>query len=76
MNNESNRRIRFLAAALDHKAVRGITETVPTNDIEIVPDSVCVHGDSKHALEFVRKIRSALLAEGICIEAIGSTEES
>ena len=30
MNNETNRRIRFLAAALDRKAIRGITETVPT----------------------------------------------
>ena len=49
--------------------------TVTGNDIEIVPDSVCVHGDSKHALEFVKKIRSALLAEGIRIKAIGSAGE-
>ena len=51
-------------------------KTVTGNEIEIVPDSVCVNGDSKHALQFVKKIRSALLAEGICIEAFGGTGES
>ena len=51
-------------------------KTVTGNEIEIVPDSVCVHGDNKHALQFVKKIKSALLAEGICIKAFGGTEES
>lgn len=36
-------------------------------DIEIVPDSVCVHGDNEKALVFVTRIRSALEAEGIGI---------
>lgn len=51
-------------------------KTITGNEIEIIPDSVCVHGDSAHALQFVKKIRSALLAEGIRIKAIGSTGES
>lgn len=34
-------------------------------DIEIVPDSVCVHGDNEKALTFVTRIRSALEAEGV-----------
>ena len=33
-------------------------------DIEIVPDSICVHGDNEKALTFVTQIRSALAAEG------------
>lgn len=37
------------------------------NDIEIVPDSICVHGDNVKALAFVTQIRSALEAEGIGI---------
>ena len=36
-------------------------------DIEIVPDSICVHGDNIKALTFVTQIRSALEAEGIQI---------
>ena len=34
-------------------------------DIEIVPDSICVHGDNEKALVFVTRIRAALEAEGI-----------
>lgn len=34
-------------------------------DIEIVPDSICVHGDNEKALVFVTRIREALAAEGI-----------
>ena len=35
------------------------------NDIDIIPESVCVHGDNEKALEFVSKIRAALEKEGI-----------
>lgn len=35
-------------------------KTLSGKTIEIVPDSVCVHGDSEKALAFVQKIRSAL----------------
>ena len=34
-------------------------------DIEIIPDSICVHGDNEKALIFVTQIRDALEAEGI-----------
>ena len=34
-------------------------------DIEIVPDSICVHGDNEKALTFVTQIRAALEAEDI-----------
>lgn len=36
-------------------------------DIEIVPDSICVHGDNEKALTFVTQIRAALEAEGAVI---------
>lgn len=36
-------------------------------DIEIIPDSICVHGDNVKALTFVTQIRSALEAEGVQI---------
>jgi len=36
-------------------------------EIEICPDSVCVHGDSEKALLFVKKIRAAFEEEGIAV---------
>lgn len=42
-------------------------KTVSGKTIEIVPDSVCVHGDSAKALAFVEKIRTALESENISI---------
>ena len=36
-------------------------------DIEIIPDSICVHGDNEKALTFVTQIRAALEAEGVGI---------
>ena len=35
------------------------------NDIELKIDSICVHGDNAHALDFVRIIRKRLSEEGI-----------
>ncbi|MCI1956528.1 MAG: LamB/YcsF family protein [Oscillospiraceae bacterium] len=45
----------------------GKVTSVTGKDIPIRADSVCVHGDNARALEFVRKIRAALTAEGIRI---------
>ncbi len=45
-------------------------KSINGNEIEICPDSVCVHGDSEKALVFVRKIRSALEKEGIAVKPI------
>ena len=44
--------------------------SVNGKEIEICPDSVCVHGDSEKALLFVKKIRAALVSEGIEIKPI------
>lgn len=46
-------------------AKEGKAAAVTGKDISIQADSVCVHGDNAKALEFVRKIRAALTAEGI-----------
>jgi len=53
------------------RVVRMIRENkvkaIDGTDIEICPDSVCVHGDSEKALLFVKRIRKALEDEGIQI---------
>jgi len=48
-------------------------QTVQTTTGEIIPikaDSICVHGDNDHALQFVQELRHALTNEGITIKAI------
>ncbi len=51
------------------RVIRMVTEhrvsAVTGEDIEIVPDSICVHGDGEKALLFVQRIRDALAADGI-----------
>ena len=43
--------------------VRSITGT----DVAVRADTVCVHGDQPHALEFVRRLREALAREGVSV---------
>ncbi len=45
-------------------------KSINNREIEISPDSVCVHGDNEKALLFVKKIRSALEKEGIAVRSI------
>jgi UPF0271 protein len=40
-------------------------------DVLIHADTVCIHGDGPHALEFARHIRDALTSEGILLQAKG-----
>ena len=56
---------RVIGMILNHR-VRSITG----KEIEICPDSVCVHGDSEKALLFVKKIRSALEEKGIAVQPL------
>ena len=50
---------RVVRMVKEHKVT-----AIDGTDIEIVPDSICVHGDNEKALTFVTQIRSALAAEG------------
>lgn len=45
----------------------GKVETITGEDISIRADSICVHGDSPKALEFVKKIKKRLQEEGITV---------
>lgn len=48
----------------------GRVKSVTGKEIEIRPDSICVHGDNPKALNFVCLIRERLISEGINIEAL------
>ncbi|ANS73280.1 lactam utilization protein LamB [Paenibacillus yonginensis] len=42
-------------------------------DVPIQADTICVHGDGVHAVEFASKIRTSLEAAGITVQAPGKT---
>ena len=55
-----------LAVARTIRMVKeGVVETVTGNLLNIKADSVCVHGDNPQAVEFVKRLREALEAEGV-----------
>lgn len=54
---------------LEHGEVEAVTGKV----IPIEADSVCVHGDNEHAVEFVTKIRAAIEAHGMQVVPMGET---
>jgi len=50
-------------------ALEGRVAAIDGKEAAVRADSVCVHGDSPKALNFVKKIRAALEAEGIEVKA-------
>jgi UPF0271 protein len=47
----------------------GIVKTLSGEIVPIKADTICVHGDGEHALEFSRKIKERLIAEGVAVSA-------
>ena len=62
IHDENEAILRVIRMVKEHTAT-----ACDANDIEIVPDSICVHGNNIKALTFVTQIRSTLEAEGIQI---------
>jgi UPF0271 protein len=55
-------RVRGMLAA-------GALQTITGNQIPTPIDSICVHGDSPHAVETAQALRAALLADGFALRA-------
>ena len=43
----------------------GCIEAVDGTTIEVACDTICIHGDNAHALEFAKKIRAALIKANV-----------
>ncbi|QLK86020.1 5-oxoprolinase subunit PxpA [Staphylococcus sp. 17KM0847] len=58
-----------------HQVIRMVTEgkvtAITGEDINISADTICVHGDGAHALEFVKQIREKLSEVNVDIVKIG-----
>ena len=50
--------------------LEGKVDTIDGQEIDIVADSICVHGDNPEAVNFVKHIRESLLSEGIEVKAL------
>jgi UPF0271 protein len=50
--------------------LRGRVATLDGGELEIRADSVCLHGDGAHALQFARLLRRRLEQEGVSIVAL------
>jgi 5-oxoprolinase (ATP-hydrolysing) subunit A len=48
----------------------GTVTSTSGNTIPVAAETVCLHGDGAHALDFAKAIHGALKAEGILIEAV------
>ncbi|MEJ8546295.1 5-oxoprolinase subunit PxpA [Brevibacillus borstelensis] len=49
----------------------GKVSTRQAVDKDIVAETVCIHGDGRHAVEFAKRIRMTLEASGIAVMAMG-----
>lgn len=50
--------------------VEGKVRSIDGEDVEVIADTVCIHGDSEEALEFAVSIREALEKEGLEAKAL------
>ena len=66
MITDEQEAVKRVIGMIKNKSVTSING----KEIGICPDSICVHGDSDHALLFVQKIRKALSEEGIQISCL------
>ena len=55
----------FAVARVVRAVQEGTIEAVDGSTIEVAADTICIHGDNAHALEFAKKIREALMQAGV-----------
>jgi UPF0271 protein len=63
---DANQSLRQVLEMIKQKTVTSVFGKI----IPIVADTVCIHGDGKHAVEFAKLIHEKLLNENVKIQAI------
>ena len=49
----------------------GRVRAVGGSDIPIKADTICIHGDGPHAVEFAKQLRAEFEAAGVEVRAVG-----
>ena len=57
-------------AQVRRMVAEGRVRSLQGSDVQVQPDTLCIHGDEPNAVEFAKCIRQALDADGICVAAI------
>ena len=57
-------------AQVRRMVAEGRVRSLQGSDVQVQPDTLCIHGDEPNAVEFAQCIRQALDADGICVAAI------
>jgi UPF0271 protein len=52
--------------------VRGVVRATDGSEMPIVAETVCIHGDTPHAVTFAERLRKELTAAGVAIKAFGT----
>ena len=60
----------FAVARVVRAVKEGAIESASGKLITVKPDTICIHGDNAHALEFAGKIRAALTEAGIEVKPV------
>ena len=61
-----------LAVAQVLRLIReGCVRAADGRQVTIAADTICVHGDGPHAVEFARRLRTELAAEDIAVRPLG-----
>ncbi|MEQ1880177.1 MAG: 5-oxoprolinase subunit PxpA [Burkholderiales bacterium] len=58
-------------AQVRHMVSQGFVRSIQGIDVPVTADTLCIHGDQPDAVEFSRKIRAALEADGVRITRMG-----
>jgi UPF0271 protein len=51
---------------------RGVVRAIDGTEIQITAETVCLHGDSPHAVTFAERLRKELAAAGIVVKAFSA----
>ena len=71
--SEPNALIDDIQGAVEQVLQMVLSENVTSTErkaLPIVADTVCIHGDGPHAVEFAKALREALSREGIAIQSV------
>ena len=60
----------FAVARVVRAVKEGAIESASGKLITVKPDTICIHGDNVHALEFASKIRTALTEAGVEVKPV------
>ena len=60
---------KLAVAQIIQMVKQGKVTSVQQTDVILKADSICVHGDGVHAVQFVKTIRERLQQEGITVKA-------